>query len=131
MSRFLKIHTASSICTAYIFRLLFVTIAFIASVNTARAASVKSNYASFADRSVQHVKPLDNQAVSAYAMVEIAEEDSDDNDPLKLDASMLPQFFYFLPGSGIMDQPKAIRYFDKCFTYNSSPRYIELRVFRI
>jgi hypothetical protein len=126
----LKINTATLICFAFIFRLLFVNIGVISASN-ANNSIIKRHFSSVIKKRRKNIDPINNSKNPGYLSVEILEEDSNDDDQFKLTPSILIHIFYSKIESKIKNTLKKITPFNKYFSYKSSYRYIEYQVFRI
>ncbi len=125
----LKINTAILICSAFIFRLLFVNVGIISSLNTHQNnASVKKHFSSVMKRR-KHFDPSNHPGNVGYSAVEILEEDSDNEDQFKANPFYLIHFIYSLAVSKTESNLKKIIPFYRYFT--SSRRHLQLQVFRI
>lgn len=128
----IKINTAVLICTAFIFRLLFTNIGFAASLNTNQNSNtVKRHFSTVIKKRRKQFDPITTSKTTGYSAVEIIEEDSNDEEIFKLNAFPLLSLFYSEIECKIKDTLKKINPFNKHFSFNSSNRHIEYRVFRI
>lgn len=128
----LKINTATLICLAFIFRLLFVNIGFIASSNTNQNNNIiKRHFSTVIKKRRKSVDPINNSVSLGYSPLEILEEDSNNDDQFKLNPFFLIHVFYSKVECKIKNALKKITPFNKYFSYKSSYRYIEYQVFRI
>lgn len=131
MLKALKINIAAFICLAFIFRLLFINIGIVSSLNTHQnKASVKHHFSS-ATKSRRYVDSASNPISMGYSSVAIVEEDFDDDEQFKLNSLSLPHVFYSNIETKIECTLKKITSFNKYFSFNSSHRYLEYQVFRI
>ena len=128
----LKINTATVICLAFIFRLLFVNIGVISASNTNQNNNIiKRHFSTVIKKRRKNVDPVNNSVIIGFSPLEIFEEDSDNDDQFKLTPFILIHFFYSQIECKIKDTLKKITPFNKYFSYKSSYRYIEYQVFRI
>ena len=126
-----KINTATLICSAFIFRILFINIGVIYSLNIHQNdTSVKKHFSSVTKRR-KHFEPCNSSDNAGYLSLAIVEEDSDNEDQFKLNSFFLLHVFYSKVESKIESALKKITSFNKHFFYSSSNRYLEYRVFRI
>lgn len=132
MFRRLKINTAVLICTAFVFRLLFVNIGLVSSLNTSHNNStIKHHFSSIIKKRRKQFDPTTSSKTIGFSVVEITEEDSNDEEQFKLNPFTLFCVFYSKVESKITNVLKNITHFNQHFAFNSSHRYIEYRVFRI
>ena len=128
----IKINTAVLICTAFVFRLLFVNIGLVSSLNTSQNNStIKRHFSSVIKKRRNQVDPVNNPISFGCSSAEILEESSDDDDQFKLSAFNLLIVFNSKVEIKIQDVLKKITSFNKRFSFRSSERYIEYQVFRI
>jgi hypothetical protein len=128
----LKINTAVLICSAFIFRLLFVNIGLVSSLNTRQNNStIKHLFSTVIKKRRKQFDPITNTKNSGYSTVEILEEDSNDEELFKLNSFPLLFIFYSKIENKIKDTLKKITPFNKHFSFNSSNRHVEYQVFRI
>jgi hypothetical protein len=132
MLRGLKINTAALICVAFIFRLLFVNIGLVSSLNTSQNNStIKRLFSTVIKKRRKQFDPITSSKNTGYSTVEILEEDSNDEELFKLNPFPLLFIFYSQIENKIKDTLKKITPFNKHFSFNSSNRHVEYRVFRI
>lgn len=124
----LKINTATLICLAFIFRLLFINISIGASLNPSH---IKRQFSIVTKKRIRNIDPVNNSVGIGYSPLEILEEDSNDDDEFKLNPSLIFHVFYSKIECKIKNTLKKITPFNKYFSYKSSYRYIEYQVFRI
>jgi hypothetical protein len=128
----LKIETATLICFAFIFRLLFVNVGVISSLNTNQNNSIiKRHFSTIIKKRRKNVDPINNSVIIGYSSFGILEEDNDNDDQFKLNPFTLLHVFYSRIECKIKNTLKRITPFNKYFSYKSSYRYIEYQVFRI
>ena len=128
----LKINTATLICFAFIFRLLFVNIGIVSSLNTIQGNHhLKTGYSNVLKQSGKSIEPLTKPVNFGFSPLEILEEDSDNDHHFKLNPYTLVHFFHPKIECKIKNTLKTITPFNKYFSYKSSYRYIEYQVFRI
>lgn len=127
-----KINTAVIICAAFIFRLLFVNIGLVSSLNTSQNNStIKRHFSTVIKKRRKNFDPITNSKNFGYSVVEILEEDSNDEEQFKLNPFLILFIFYSKIESKIQNVLKKITPFNKHFSFNSSNRHVEYRVFRI
>ena len=124
----LKINTATLICLAFIFRLLFINIGIASSLNP---SNLKRHFSTVIKKRGNNLDPLNNAVGIGYSPLEILEEDSNDDEQFKINPSLLSHVFYSKIECKIKNTLKKITPFNKYFSYKSSYRYIEYQVFRI
>lgn len=128
----LKINTAVLICTAFIFRLLFVNIGLASSINTGQNnGTIKRHFSTVIKKRRKQFDPITNSVRFGYSAVEILEEDSNDENQFKLNPFLFVHVFYSVVENKIKDTLRKITSFNKYFSYNSSRRHLEYGVFRI
>jgi len=127
----LKINTAILICSAFLFRLLFVNIGFISSLTTPQNKSfIKSQFSSSQKRR-KNADILSNSNVKVYSIIEICEENSNDEENFsKANPFIFIQFLYsFFANKIASSKSNALFDFLNC---NLSPRkYLTISVLRI
>jgi uncharacterized protein YqkB len=127
----LKINTAIIICIAFIFRLLFVNIGLISSLETQQNNRIIKAHFSSTIKKRRHIQSSNNIVNSGYSTVEICEEDSDEVSQIKSNPFLLLQFLFSFFSSKINDQVEKINQFYNYLSYKSSHRYLAFQVFRI
>jgi hypothetical protein len=128
----IKINTAVLICSAFVFRLLFVNIGLVSSFNTSQNNStIKRHFSSVIKKRRKQFDPVTTCKSNGYSTVEILEEDTDNEELFRLNAFPLLFLFYSKIELTIKDVLKRIAPFNKRFAFNSSNRHLEYRVFRI
>lgn len=128
----LKINTTFLICSAFIFRLLFVNIGLVTSINTSHNNSSVKKYFSTILKKRKSFDPIYNSVSFGYSSAEILEESLDDDDEqFKLSPFNLLLVFNSKVETKIQNVLKKITSFNKRFSFSSSERYIEYQVFRI
>jgi hypothetical protein len=80
MIKSFKISTALMVCTVFLFRLLFVNIGILSSLNNRQNNNVVKKHFSFVMKRRKSVDDMNNSAQGQYAEVEICEEDLNDED---------------------------------------------------
>jgi len=91
----LKINTALLICTAFVFRLLFVNIGIIPSLNTPQSNSViKSHFATIIKKRKKQFDALNNFKSSSSLIVEICEENANEGKSFKSRSFFLIKILY-------------------------------------
>ena len=132
MFKAIKINTAVLICTAFIFRLLFVNIGLISTLNNNQHnGNIKRHFASIIKKRRKQFDPITSCKNFGYSTVEALEEDSNDEELFKSNFLPLLFLFYSKIENEINAILKKITSFNKHFSYSSSYRYVEYRVFRI
>ena len=126
MLKSIKINTAILIFSAFIFRLLFVNIGIISSLNTEKNNSFIKAYFSTIMKRSRHFEVLNNSINYEYSAVEICEEDSNDENQFKSNP-----FFYSIVANKTKNKLKKSYLSNKYFSYTSSYRYLIFHVFRV
>ena len=128
----IKINTAVLICIAFVFRLLFVNIGLVSSLNTNHSNStIKRHFSTVIKKRRKQFDPITSSKNISYSTVELLEENSNDDELFRLNAFPLLFLFYSKIELKIKDVLKRITPFNKRFSFNSSNRHLEYRVFRI
>jgi hypothetical protein len=127
----LKINTAIIICFAFIFRLLFVNIGLISSLDTQQSKSIIKAHFSSTIKKRRQIQSSNNLVNSGYSAVEICEENADEVIQIKSNPFLLLQFLFSFFSSKINDQVERITQFYNYLSYKSSHRYLAFQVFRI
>jgi len=131
MFKSLKINTAILICIAFIFRLLFVNIGLISSLETQQSKSIIKTHFSSTIKKRRQIQSSNNLINSGYSAIEICEEDTDEASLLKSNPFLLVQILFSFFWNKINSQIKKITSFYNYLSYNSSHRYLAFQVFRI
>lgn len=132
MLRILNINTAFLICTAFVFRLLFVNLGLVSSLNTNQNNStIKRHFSTVIKKRRKQFDPVTTCKSNGCSAVEILEEDTDDEDFFRLNTFPLLFIFYSKIELKIKDILKRITPFNKRFAFNPSSRHLEYQVFRI
>lgn len=131
MFRMLKINTTLLICSAFIFRILFVNIGLVSSLNTQQNSNSVKKYFSTILKKRKNFDSVYNSIGFGYSSAEILEECSDDDEQFKLSPFNLLIIFNSKVENKIKNVLKKITSFNKRFSFSSSERYIEYQVFRI
>lgn len=126
-----KINIALFICTAFIFKLLFVNISFISSSNISQNNTSVKEYFSTIVKKTTSAEIANNTKTSEYPVLEICEENSDDDDQFKSNPFFAIQLFYSLIIHKTKDSLEKITPFYNHLSYTSSHRYLAFRVFRL
>lgn len=127
----LKIKTALIICSAFIFRILFVNIGIISSLNTIQNAGIiKSHFSSIIKKRKQ-VDAKNSNGNSAYVVAEICEEDSNEEKEIKSNPLLLIQILYSFIASKIETSLKNTLPLSDHFAFFSSKKHLVLQVIRI
>jgi hypothetical protein len=131
MSGSLKIKTALLVCTAFVFRLLFVNIGIIPTFNTPLNNTFINSHFSTIMKRRKNVDPLNNSGVREYSQIEICEQNSNNKDTLfKTKLFLLLKTIYsFLPNEVYSLKSSAL--FDFVNSKLSSRKYLAISVLRI
>lgn len=128
----IKINTAVLICTAFVFRLLFVNIGLVSSLNTNQNNStIKRHFFTVIKKRRKQFDPVITCKSNGCSAVEILEEETDNEELFRLNTFPLLFIFYSKIELKIKDVLKRINPFNKRFAFNSSRRHLEYQVFRI
>jgi hypothetical protein len=130
MWRGLKINTSIVICATFVFRLLFVNIGLISSLNSHQNnATIKSHFSSVLKR--RKIDTIDVSSSKEKSVIEICEEDlDDDDDQTKTNPFFFIQFLYsFLADKTV--SLKSNNFFDFVSCKLSSRKYLSISVLRI
>jgi hypothetical protein len=130
MSRKLIINTAILICSAFIFRLLFIHIGIISSSDNHTKGIIKAHFSTILKRKKNAEASNYSANHREYALVEVFEEDSDEN-KFKPKANLLGPILYSLVADEIKSNFNKKEASYKSFSYTSTHRYLSLQVFRI
>lgn len=131
MLRNFKINSAVLICMAFVFRLLFVNIGVVSSLNTRQFNSHAKHHFSTLAKKGRSLEASDNSGTRDYLAIEICEEDSDEENEIKSDPSSLLQVLYCGVVSKINDGLKKITATHHSLSYTATHRYLAFKVFRI
>jgi hypothetical protein len=129
-----KINIALLILCAFVFRLLFVNISNISSLNTQHTNSIVKHHFSIKMKRRKHIEASqDNTKNRDYSITtEVYEEDSDDDDnEIKSNAFVLVESLSPLASSQTENKLSNFTSLSKHFSYSSSPRYLTFQAFRI
>lgn len=130
MNRNFKINTAIFICMAFIFRILFVNIGVISSLNTNHHSAIKGHFASTIKKRKQTETVNQHEQVS-FSIAEMCEENTDEDEQIKFNPFVLLQNLYSLFTNKFSFQLEKITPpFDLLSSF-SSDRYLKLQVIRI
>jgi len=128
----LKINTATLICLAFIFRLLFVNIGIVSSLYISNNNNtIKRLFSTVIKNRRKNVEPITNSKNYECSAAEILEENSNDESLFKLNPIALIPVFYYKIECKIINTLKKITPFNKYFSFKSSHRYIDYQVFRV
>ncbi|MBI3518207.1 MAG: hypothetical protein HY062_02460 [Bacteroidetes bacterium] len=127
----IKINTATLICFAFIFRLLFVNIGIIPFFNTHHNSASVSKHISAPIKRTKTAEVADNTRNSEYSTLEICEEGPDDENQFKLNCFTLVKPFYALSIDKAGHDLKQKSPFYQHLSYITSHRYLAFQVFRI
>ncbi|MGZ3884821.1 MAG: hypothetical protein ACXVPQ_09855 [Bacteroidia bacterium] len=94
MLKNLKINTALFLCTAFVFRILFVNLGIISSLSTQQNGSTVKNQLASVMKRKQHTEASNPTRSCEYSVVEIYEEDADDDNQVKSNPFVLTQVLY-------------------------------------
>lgn len=131
MLRGVKINTAILICLVFVFRILFINNGLLAGVGKVPSYNpVQKQFSSVLKRNTG-TDVQDNSKDYDFSALEICEESAGDENPFKLNPFILIHVFYSPIESKLKDTLKKITPFNKYFSFDSSNRYLEYRVFRI
>ena len=126
----LKINIALLLCMGFVFRILFVNIGVISSLNTLQNNSViKSHFSTVMKRS-KHFDVLSNSIKFEDSLLEICEENPNANKQLKSNLFFLIQILYSLVTDEIKSKFQKTT-FDKKISFTPSSRYLIFQTFRI
>lgn len=127
----LKINTALFICSAFIFKFLFLNIGAVSSITTHQTTQLtKTRFSTTAKRN-RGSEVADHSATSTYSTLEFCEENSKDDDHFKLNIFLPLLVLYALVAGKISGSLQKIIPSPQHFAYTSSHRYLALRTFRI
>jgi hypothetical protein len=127
----LKINTAFLLCTAFIFRILFVNIGIISSLNTRQNNNFINTCFSTAMKRKKHFEAINNSESYGYSAAEICEEDSDDDNLFKSNPFFLIQVLYSTIAGKIKNTLEKISFYKYFSCASSKNKHAELRVLRI
>src|ERR1700757_2027569 len=94
MVKNLKISIALLLGTVFVFRVLFVNIGIISSLNVQQNGSFVKAYFSTTMKKRRHVEVLNKSRSCEYSMAEVYEENPDNDDQLKSNSFFLIQVLY-------------------------------------
>ena len=127
----LKITTAILICSTFIFKLLFINISSIPFFcDQQKSESIKTNFSIKTERNKTPEVTSDLKDCG-YSITEDCEEDSNDDDQLKLNSFFLVQILYSLSADNVEYNLKKVSSLCACFSYASSYKYLAFQSFRI
>jgi hypothetical protein len=127
----LKINSALFICSAFIFRLLFVNVGAISSLNTKHTGKPAKSQVT---NTLKRRKPCEASGKTENGgrpMLEICESDSDDNDKFKVKPSLLITLFYFFVTNKVSYSIQKIIPSGEFLSDALPQRYLLFQVFRI
>jgi len=131
MLRGLKINTALVICAAFFFRLLFVNIGIVSSLNTHQNKGVVKAHFSSLMKKRRTVEAPNSSGNYEYSAIEICEEGADENNFSKSNPFLFTQVLYSPVAGKISNTLQKVKIFQGLFSYSPLPRYLKLEVFRI
>lgn len=126
-----KINTATLICSAFVFRLLFVNIGLLSSLSSQQHSGIIKSHFSTTFKKRRNIEAANGFGTTNYAAIEICEEESDDNIQLKSFLFAPVQQLYFLVANTQQNVLKKTGLFQRPPSYIESQRYIAFQVFRI
>lgn len=126
-----KISTAFLLASVFLFRILFVNIGIISTLNTQRNKGTITTYFSSTLKKRRQIENVNSTTNSPYAGVEICEEDTSETNTTKSTSFFLLQVLYSFFTNKIGDSLKRSAVFSAFQLYSSSPRYLTLQVIRI
>lgn len=130
MLRNLKINTAILICSAFIFRILFLNIGFISSSDTQNNKNLlKSHFSSIMKRKMQ-IESDENSKNCIFSSIEICEEEANNNFQLKLNILSFIPFLNSYTGT-VQSTDFNFLPFRQSSPHHSSEKYLIFQVFRI
>lgn len=127
----LKINTATLICTAFVFRLLFVNIGLLSSFNSQQHSGIIKSHFSATVKKRRNIEAANGFGTTNYAAIEICEEESDDNIQLKSFLFAPVQQLYFLVANTVQNVLRKTGLIQRPPSYIESQRCIAFQVFRI
>jgi hypothetical protein len=125
-----KINSALVLCTAFIFRLLFVNGGAISSLNTNYTAKVKSPVSTVL-KTTRPCEASDNTKNSDRPVLEICETGANDDDKFKAKPSLLATLFYSQVTGKVIYSLQNIIPPGKFLSGSLPQRYLLFQVFRI
>lgn len=136
MHKYLKINAAIFICTAFVFRLLFVNISSFAAISTSHTNPViNAHFSNLLKKKRRKdgeaaVRSVFNQQATQEICQEGTENEDDENDSIALKRpGLLVTLFSFL--KGVLDTPTAGIPFDLVKSHLYPRKYVALSVLRI
>lgn len=126
----LKINTALFICSAFIFKFLFLNIGSLHSHSTENYNLLKNRLSKVIDTQ-KHFEPVDASQAYECLTTDFFEEDSNDTEQFKCHALLPVLVLYALLSGDVKSTPEKITPCPQHFAYTSSHRYLLLRTFRI
>ncbi len=127
----LKINTALFICSAFIFKFLFLNIGAVSSMTTHQTKQLaKTRFSATAKRN-RGSEVADHSTACNYSTLEFCEESSKDDDHFKLNIFLPLLVLYVLVTGKLSGSLQKIIPSPQHFAYTSSHRYLTLRTFRI
>lgn len=127
----LKINTALFICSAFIFKFLFLNIGAVSSITTHQATQLAKTRFSATTKRNRGAEVADHSATCNYSTLEICEETPKDDDHFKLNIFLPLLVLYVLVAGKLSGSLQKIIPSPQHFAYTSSHRYLALRTFRI
>ncbi len=126
-----KISTAFLLTSVFLFRILFVNIGVISSLNTQQNKSFVKNYFSTTLKKRRQIENATTSTNTPYATVEICEEDATEDNVVKSNPFLLIQVIYSFLADKLEGSLKRVTPFLTHLANLSSPRYLRLQVIRI
>ncbi len=133
MIKNLKIHIALLVCVVFLFRLLFVNIGIISSLNTKQSSAVaKSILSSVMKKRRKNNEAIVNSYAKEYSVIEICEEENenDEDNFSKINPFILIGYLYSALANKF-DSLKSKIPFDFLNYKLSSKKYLAISVLRI
>ena len=127
----LKINTALFICSAFIFKFLFINVGIVSSSTSHHASHLVKNRFSVTAKRNRGSEVADHSAASSYSALEFCEENSKDDDHFKLNIFLPLLVLYALVAGRRSGSLQKVIPSPQHFAYTSSHRYLALRTFRI
>lgn len=126
----LKINTALFICSAFIFKFLFINVGSLHSDSFQNPGLPKSSSVRAADKQTVFDAP-DNSKNNQFSGYDICEESSNDDEHFKLNIFLPMLVLYVLVSGKPLELVQKIIPSPTHFSYTSSQRYLLLQTFRI
>ena len=126
-----KINYAVIICCAFVFRVLFVNVGIISSLNTHQNKGVVKAHFSGNIKKRRNVDAPNTTGNYEYSATEICEEGADENNSSKSNPFLFTQVLNSLFAGKINSTTEKISPFLSYFSYPVSPRYLAFQVFRL